>query len=83
MPKALLAVFLALVVAACGISSGPPIVEVREITCPSIDPPALPPLPPRPNDLRLLEPDRYRIEGIWSSFQIKWDAYLESYSKCP
>ena len=87
MPGTLLRVALAslfaLGVAACGLTTSKPIVEVREITCPTEDPPPLPPLPPRPDDLRLLEPDRYRIEGIWKGYQKVWDAYMQSRRECP
>ena len=71
-----------LLVAACGAGSRPPVIEVQEITCPSEPPPEIPPLPPRPGDLRGLEPDRYRIEGIWDGIQTRQAAYRQAWVNC-
>ena len=77
---------LAMILAAC--ASRPekaPVIEVVTITCPEerpLDPPVLPERPPA-GDLRALEPDRYRIEGIIAGFAIKQYAYIESWEDCP
>ncbi|MCY4470774.1 MAG: hypothetical protein OXC08_18830 [Thiotrichales bacterium] len=55
--------------------SPPPPPVVHEIRCPTEPPPEIPDLPPRPNDLRELEADRYRIEGLWSGVQIEQEEY--------
>lgn len=55
---------------------------VHEITCPLADPPEIPNLPPRPDDARELQPDRYVIEGLWAGIKTRQDAYQESRENC-
>ena len=60
----------------CGeVRTSNPIPVVHELRCPTEPPPEIPELPPRPNDLRDLEADRYRIEGLWNGVQIEQDEY--------
>ena len=86
MPRGLFLAQVALIavlgLTACG-TTKPPIIEVQKITCPTVDPPAVPDLPDRPDDLRDLEADRYRIEGIWAGHKIEMFAYQMSRDECP
>lgn len=81
MPLKVLLLSLALALTGC---VGPTVVP-REITCPTEPPPTIPELPKRPDppDLRSLEPDRYRIEGLWEGIKTRQSAYRESWDECP
>ena len=85
MPRIMLLVGLAITISGCVSVGGKPdpIVELRNITCPSEAPPAIPDISPRPEgDIRLLAADRIRLEGTWEGIQIRQDAYRESWNEC-
>ena len=66
-------------------STNVPIVEVREIRCPSQPPPDFGPRPALPDtgDLRDFEPYAYRIDGWGKGVEERQSAYRESWNECP
>ena len=82
MPGKVLLFSLAIAIALTG-CGGTSVVPV-EITCPSEPPPDILKLPPRPDppDLRSLEPDRYRIEGLWKGMQARQADYRKTWRAC-
>lgn len=87
MPRYLLFVGLAkpltvaLALTACGPTKTADPIPVY-IACPTVEPPAIPELPPRPDDLRELEADRYKIEGLWSGVELEQDEYRFRWADC-
>jgi len=84
MPRFLLLISVAIGLTGCVTTPTKVVTEYESIRCPSISPPAIPPLPVRPdsNDVRKLEPDRYLIEGLWKGVQARQDAYAEAWRDC-
>ena len=75
----------AVLLTGCLASTGKPIVEVREIRCPSVPPPEFGDRPalPETGDLRDFEPYAYRADGWGASVETKQAAYRESWEECP
>lgn len=86
MRAVLAAALAASLVAGCGIRRPPPVVEVVEIACPSVEPPAIYALPQRREDF--VTPDDYEaeravLEGRHGGFSAELDSWRETWAQCP
>ena len=69
-----------------GCATPPPVVEVVEIVCPSIAPPALYALPERRRDFVTPEDyaaERAVLEGRHSGFAVELGAWTDAWDACP